>query len=70
MRNQLYVLSLEIVQPVCLTARYTDDAWRWHARFGHLNFDALRKFRQRGMVRGLPLLHHVDQIYDNCLAGK
>ena len=40
-RNRLYTLALRIAHPVYLVARCDDAAWRWHARFGHLSFDAL-----------------------------
>ena len=51
-RNQLYTLTLRIARPVCLAARCDDAAWRWHARFGHLSFDALARMAWQGMVRG------------------
>jgi hypothetical protein len=69
-RNRLYVVALQIAQPVCLAARHGEDAWRWHARYGHLNLDALRRLSSRGMVHGLPAIEHVDQLCDSCLAGK
>lgn len=69
-RNRLYVVTLDIAQPVCLAARRGDDAWCWHARYGHLNFESLRKLASRGMVRGMPQIEHVNQICDSCLAGK
>jgi hypothetical protein len=34
--SRLYMLSLNIVRPVCLAARNTEEAWWWHARLGHL----------------------------------
>jgi len=40
--NRLYVLHVQVAQPVCLAACRDDDSWRWHERFGHLNFDALK----------------------------
>jgi hypothetical protein len=53
--NRLYLFKLTVAQPVCLSACVGGDtAWRWHARYGHLNFHALRKLAQNGMVRGLP----------------
>ena len=55
-RNRLYTLELRIARPVCLAARCDDAALRWHARFGHLSFDALARMAQQGMVRGLPLI--------------
>jgi hypothetical protein len=68
--NRLYTVELKITRPVCLAASTGDDAWRWHARYGHLNFDALRKLSQGSMVRGMPAIKHVDQICDGCLIGK
>jgi hypothetical protein len=41
--SRLYFLDMDIAAPVCLTARVGDMAWRWHERYGHLNFQALRK---------------------------
>jgi transposase InsO family protein len=69
-RNRLYVITLNIAQPVCLSAVHDDVSWRWHARYGNLNFDALRKLAHHSMVRGLPRIDHVEQLCDSCLAGK
>jgi len=69
-RNRLYTLALRIARPVCLAARCDDAAWRWHARFGHLSFDALARMARQGMVRGLPLIEHAGELCDSCLAGK
>jgi hypothetical protein len=55
---------------VCLSARAGEDAWHWHARFGHVNFTSLRKMGSAGLVRGLPTLEQVEQICEACLAGK
>jgi hypothetical protein len=68
--GRLYVLDIKLARPVCLTARAGEDAWRWHARFGHINFTALRKMSRETLVHGLPLLMHVDQVCEACLAGK
>ncbi|RLM60219.1 hypothetical protein C2845_PM14G14360 [Panicum miliaceum] len=58
--NRLYVLNLDIGMPVCLKAQGGDTAWRWHARFSHLNFRALQTLAREGMVRRLPHIDHVD----------
>jgi hypothetical protein len=47
-----------------------DNAWRWHERFGHLHFDALRKLARDDMVRGLPEIEHIEQLCDCCVATK
>ena len=36
--SRLYYLDMNVVAPVCLTARAGDVAWCWHERYGHLNF--------------------------------
>jgi transposase InsO family protein len=64
------VLDIAIARPVCLAACAGEDAWRWHARFGHINFEALRKMGREGLVRGLRILSQVDQVCEACLTGK
>jgi hypothetical protein len=36
--SQLYFLDMNIAALVCLTAWVGDVVWRWHDRYGHLNF--------------------------------
>jgi transposase InsO family protein len=64
------VLNITVAWPVCLVACVGEDAWRWYARFGHINFEALRKMGREGLVRGLPILSQVNQICEACLTGK
>src|SRR5579859_788977 len=67
-RNRLYLLDLKVEQPVCLAAQGGQEAWLWHARFGHLSFEALGRLGE--MVRGLPHIDHVGELCDSCLVGK
>jgi hypothetical protein len=66
----LYFLELQVGHPVCLATRSTEAAWRWHVRFGHLNFESLHKLAAQKMVRGLLLLDQVDEVCDGCLVEK
>ena len=68
--GRLYILDVTIARPVCLAARPDDEAWTWHAHFGHIHFAALRKMGREELVRGLPVVDHVQQVCDACLAGK
>jgi len=68
--SRLYLLDMNIAAPVCLTARVGGMAWRWHERYGHLNFQALRKLKRLEMVRGLPAIDHVDQVCEDCVLAK
>lgn len=68
--NRLYPVTLDIAKPVCLATVRGDYSWRWHACYGHLNFDALRKLARHDMVRGLPSIDHAEQLCDGCLVGK
>ncbi|WVZ73817.1 hypothetical protein U9M48_022082 [Paspalum notatum var. saurae] len=69
-RQQKLLAKLTIPRPMCLAARREEAAWRWHARLGHLSFDALGRMACKGMVRGLPAIEHVSELCDSCLAGK
>src|SRR4051812_47765199 len=68
--NRLYVLDVQVAQPLCLVARRDDEAWQWHERFGHLHFEALKRLGATEMVRGLPCLDHVEQFRDICVMTK
>jgi hypothetical protein len=48
--NRLYVLNVQVAQPLCLAARWDDEAWQWRERFGHLHFEALKRLSAKGMV--------------------
>jgi len=68
--NRLYVLHVQVVQPFCLVARWEDEAWRWHERFGHLNFEALKQLSNKEMVQGMSCVDHVEQFCDTCVLTK
>jgi hypothetical protein len=40
-RNWLYLLTVNVAQPVCQAVRGEESAWRWHARLGHVNMPTL-----------------------------
>ncbi|GJR27081.1 zinc finger, CCHC-type containing protein [Tanacetum coccineum] len=42
-KNRLYSTRLQIEAPICLLANVDNQAWLWHARLGHLNFDDINK---------------------------
>ena len=67
-RNRLYLLDLKVEQPVCLATQHTKEPWLWHARFGHLSFDALGRLEK--MVRRLPHIEHAGELCDSCLAEE
>jgi hypothetical protein len=54
---------------VCLSARSTEAAWRWHARYGHLGCQSLCRLAHHDMVWGLPPLEQVEEVCDACLAS-
>jgi hypothetical protein len=68
--NRLYVLNVQVPQPLCLAARRDDEAWQWHEHFEHLHFEVLKRLSAKGMVRGLPSLDHVEQLCDVCVLTK
>jgi hypothetical protein len=69
-RNRLYILHLEAAQPFCLVARKDEEAWQWHERFGHLNFEALRRLSRGEMARGMPKIDHHEQVCDTSVTTK
>nr|GEY53200.1 zinc finger, CCHC-type [Tanacetum cinerariifolium] len=48
-KNRLYSTRLQIEAPICLLANIDNQAWLWHARLGHLNFDDINKMTRKGV---------------------
>lgn len=69
-RNQLYVLYITLNLPECLLAWNKEEVWRWHAKYGSVNFRALKNLVHKKMVHGLPMTEHEESTCDGCLNGK
>ncbi|WVZ75264.1 LOW QUALITY PROTEIN: hypothetical protein U9M48_023337 [Paspalum notatum var. saurae] len=69
-KNRTYTIKLNVTSLVCLLSKCDDQAWVWHAQYGHLNFRALREFGTKKMVEGMPVIDHVNQVCDGCTIGK
>lgn len=54
--NRLYKIELVPVKPVCLLTSIADQAWLWHGRLGHVNFQAMKKLVDKEMAGGVPLI--------------
>lgn len=68
--NRLYVGRFLLAKQVCLMAKIRDAAWLWHARYGHLNFNSLRRLASQKMVKGMPSFEQANQFCDGCVIGK
>nr|GEU47821.1 hypothetical protein [Tanacetum cinerariifolium] len=58
--------------PICLMAKETSSqAWLWHRRLSHLNFDTINLLSKNDFVIGLPKLKFVkDHLCSSCELGK
>nr|GFB12040.1 Gag-Pol polyprotein [Tanacetum cinerariifolium] len=66
----LYSITLQNItspNPVCLMAKGTSSqAWLWHRRLSHLNFDTINLLSKNDIVIGLPKLKFVkDHLYSS-----
>jgi len=69
-RNRLYTMKVNLTKPVCLLTKMEEEAWLWHARYGHLNFRSLRELGAKEMVEGMLLIRRAEQVCDGCALGK
>ncbi|GJS50862.1 retrovirus-related pol polyprotein from transposon TNT 1-94 [Tanacetum coccineum] len=73
--TDLYSISLQdstTPNPICLMAKATSSqAWLWHRRLSHLNFDTINLLSKNNIVNGLPKLKFVkDHMCSSCELGK
>nr|GEY45144.1 hypothetical protein [Tanacetum cinerariifolium] len=71
----LYSITLQDTSspnPICLMAKVTSSqAWLWHSRLSHLNFDTINLLSKNDIVIGLPKLKFVkDHLCSSCKLRK
>nr|GEV26901.1 hypothetical protein [Tanacetum cinerariifolium] len=74
-RSDLYTISLQestSSTPLFLMAKASQtQAWLWHQRLSHLNFDYINLLSKKDVVIGLPKLKYVkDQLCSSCKLSK
>ncbi|KZV28520.1 hypothetical protein F511_15600 [Dorcoceras hygrometricum] len=69
-KNRMFLLDLKDCGPMCLKSFVQDPSWKWHMRFGHLNFGGLKALGDHKMVKGIPKIDHPDQLCEACLFSK
>nr|GEU52530.1 retrovirus-related Pol polyprotein from transposon TNT 1-94 [Tanacetum cinerariifolium] len=74
-RTDLYSISLQDTtspNPICLMAKAaSSQAWLWHRRLSHLNFNTINLLSKNDIVIGLPKLKFVkDHLCFSCELGK
>ncbi|GJW60279.1 retrovirus-related pol polyprotein from transposon TNT 1-94 [Tanacetum coccineum] len=73
--SDLYTISLQETTsstPICLMAKASPtQAWLWHRRLSHLNFDYINLLSKKDVVIGLPKLKYVkDQLCSSLKGSK
>ncbi|GJR00535.1 retrovirus-related pol polyprotein from transposon TNT 1-94 [Tanacetum coccineum] len=73
--SDLYTISLQDTTsptPIYFMAKASStQAWLWHRRLSHLNFDTINLLSKKDIVIGLPNLKYVkDQLCSSCELGK
>nr|GEW33827.1 hypothetical protein [Tanacetum cinerariifolium] len=73
--TDLYSITLQDTtspNPICLMAKATpSQAWLWHRRLSHLNFNTINLLSKNDIVIGLPKLKFVkDHLSSSCELGK
>nr|GFA22724.1 retrovirus-related Pol polyprotein from transposon TNT 1-94 [Tanacetum cinerariifolium] len=73
--TDLYSITLQDTNssnPICLVAKATSSqAWLWHRRLSHLNFDTINLLSKNNIVVGLPKVKFVkDHLCSSCELGK
>ncbi|GJW85953.1 retrovirus-related pol polyprotein from transposon TNT 1-94 [Tanacetum coccineum] len=73
--TDLYSITLQdspTPNPICLMAKATSSqAWLWHHRLSHLNFDTINLLSKNNIVNGFPKLKFVkDHLCSSCELGK
>lgn len=68
--NRLYKIVAETVDLNCLMSKTEEEAWLWHTRLGHVNFQALSLMSRACMVEGMPKVIQPRELCSGCMMSK
>ncbi|GJU35007.1 retrovirus-related pol polyprotein from transposon TNT 1-94 [Tanacetum coccineum] len=70
--QEIYLLDTASPTPICFMAKASPtQAWLWHRRISHLNFDTIKMLSKKDIVNGLPKLKYIkDQLCSSCELSK
>ncbi|GJR40646.1 retrovirus-related pol polyprotein from transposon TNT 1-94 [Tanacetum coccineum] len=70
--STIYLQKTTSTTPICFMAKDSlTQAWLWHQRLSHLNFNTINLLSKKDIVIGLPKLKYLkDQLCSSCELGK
>lgn len=68
--NLLYKISLKESSPMCLQSKTEENTWLWHARLGHVIFQAVELMSRERMAHGIQKLVQPANKFEGCLMNK
>lgn len=68
--NRWYKIIIEEATATCLLTKTEEESWLWHARLGHVNFDAMKLLSASGMAHGIPEFTRPKELCSGCLLSK
>lgn len=69
-QNRLYKVIIETGLSECMLSRLDCVSKLWHARLGHVNYQALVHMFKENMVKGLPRVAQPREVCTGCLMSK
>lgn len=68
--NRLYKANIPTDESVCLLTSTTDEAWLWHYRLGHVNFQSMKQLTEKEMAIGVPRVSQPEKVCQGCMTAK
>ena len=61
---------MPLVENFAFKTEKIDEAYLWHLRYGHLNYNGLKLLKDKNMAVGLPPIAKLNQVCEGCIYGK
>ncbi|GAU11414.1 hypothetical protein TSUD_344050 [Trifolium subterraneum] len=68
--NRMFILTAQVIVPMCLQVSKQEQTKLWHDRYGHLSIKGLKLLTKLNMVNGLPEIGDMEEKCISCLTGK
>ena len=68
--KNVFPLTMPLAENFAFKTEKIDEAYLWHLRYGHLNYNGLKLLKDKNMVLGLPPIAKLNQVCEGCIYGK
>jgi len=69
-KNRMFPINIQYAAAKYLSVITNNEERLWHLRLEHLNFTSLKMLVSKKIVKVMPHINHLDEVYESCVLSK